>query len=241
MKQKLIEIKDLPANKRFIRPLPMADLEAKWLKNYDTANYEGGISAWVLNRTHGLIERPFTSTAFFSQVLEVGAGTLAHLKSVRHGFDRYIASDHDEKILNSLRAKTLPSNVELLHLDGRNLPFPENTFNRLIATHVLEHVSDPHLALAEWVRVVRPGGVISLILPCDPGFLWRLGRNFGPRRKAEQAGLPYDYYMAREHINSIFNLDEIIKYQFPQRKTVWWPMRVPAPNLNLIYGVNLYV
>jgi ubiquinone/menaquinone biosynthesis C-methylase UbiE len=174
-------------------------------------------------------------------VLEVGAGTLAHLPFVRHRFDRYIASDFDQGVVDSIKDKELPRGVELLKLNANGLPFDDNSFERLIATHVLEHLPFPHLVIQEWVRVLKPGGVLSLILPCDPGWAWRVGRSFGPRQRAEKAGLPYDYYMAREHINGIFNLHQILKYHFPQREVTWWPLRLPLANLNLIYAGNFYV
>jgi ubiquinone/menaquinone biosynthesis C-methylase UbiE len=224
------------------RPLPdFDDLAARWLSNYDRSNYDRGLAAIVLRSTHSLIEEPFGAESHFSNVLEVGAGTLAHLPFVRHGYDRYVASDHDEDVLNAASEQAIPARVELMKLDGRSLPFEDNSFNRVIATHVLEHVPEPQLALEEWVRVLQPGGVLSLILPCDPGWAWRMGRYFGPRKQATRAGLPYDYYMAREHINSIFNLHQIVSYHFPNRKVVWWPLRFAVPDLNLIYAANLYV
>ncbi len=228
---------------KHFRNLPNYDeMVEKWLNNYDRANYGKGLSATVLRKTHALIEQPFGPETNFSQVLEVGAGTLAHLPFVRHKYDRYLASDFDQKVLDvAANSPAIGDRVELLKLDSRTLPFADDTFDRLIATHVLEHVPDPHLALAEWVRVVKPGGVISLLLPCDPGWMWRFGRHFGPRKQAERAGLPYDYYMAREHINSIFNLHEILSFHFPKRTVSWWPCRVGLPDLNLIYAGNFYV
>jgi len=228
--------------KNFIELPDYEELASRWLGNYDSANYNRSLSASVLSRTHALIERRFSPEVSFPDVLEIGAGTLAHLPFVRHRFSRYIASDFDQNVLDAA-ASILGSraDVQLLKLDGRSLPFANDTFDRLIATHVLEHVQDPHLALQEWVRVVRPGGVISLILPCDPGWAWRIGRYLGPRRAAKEAGLPYDYYMAREHINSIFNLHQILKYHFPNREVQWWPTRVPLADINLIYAGNFYV
>lgn len=224
------------------RPIPNHEtLAARWLESYDKSNYDRGLSAYVLRHTHALIERPFGPDVSFSQVLEVGAGTLAHLSFIRHRFGRYIASDYDQSVLDAVRDKPRPEGVELLKLDGVSLPFENDSFDRLIATHVLEHVASPHLAVEEWVRVLKPGGVLSLILPCDPGWAWRFGRNFGPRKQAQKAGLPYDYYMAREHINSIFNLNQILKYHFPKRDVTWWPFRLPIPDLNLIYAGNFYV
>jgi len=232
---------DAQAPKNY-RPLPDYEaLVSRWLSNYNRSNYDSGLSASVLRNTHSLIERPFGPDTLLPKVLEVGAGTLAHLPFVRHRFHKYIASDADQLVLDSVKDAQLPEGVELLRLDGNSLPFEDNSFDRLIATHVLEHVPSPHLALQEWVRVLKPGGVLSLILPCDPGFAWRLGRHLGPRKQAERAGLPYDYYMAREHINSIFNLHQILSFHFPKRQVTWWPTRLPFPDVNLIYAGNFYV
>lgn len=216
-------------------------LAERWLENYDQSNYGKGLAGFVLKSTHSIVEKPFGPNTKFSQVLEVGAGTLAHLPFVKHAFDRYIASDFDQAVIDAAKKLPLPENVELKRLDGGKLPFEDNSFDRLIATHVLEHVPMPHEALEEWVRVLKPGGVLSLILPCDPGLLWRIGRALGPRHSAEAAGLPYDYYMAREHINSIFNLNQILKFHFPKRDVHWWPLRVPIADINLIYSGNFYV
>lgn len=232
----------MSSRKKNYKALPEYEsLVARWLENYNRANYDQGLSAAVLKHTHALIERPFGPDIHVPQVLEVGAGTLAHLPFVRHRFVRYIASDGTPAVLEAIKNQPLPRGVELMTVDGSALPFANDSFDRLIATHVLEHVPFPHLAIEEWVRVVKPGGVLSIILPCDPGWAWRLGRHFGPRAESEKAGLPYDYYMAREHVNSIFNLREILSYHFPKRQEVWWPLRIPAPDLNLIYAGNFYV
>lgn len=224
------------------RPLPDYEtLVSRWLENYDSSTYGKGLSGTVLRRTHGLIERPFGPDVHLPQVLEVGAGTLAHLPFVRHRFDRYVASDFDQSVLDAAAAKPLPQGVELMRIDGAELPFADDSMDRLIATHVLEHVPHPHEAVAEWVRVLKPGGVLSIILPCDPGLAWRIGRYLGPRKQAEKAGLPYDYYMAREHINAIHNLSNILDFHFPKREVTWWPSRIPSADLNLIYAANLYV
>ncbi|MEM7268167.1 MAG: class I SAM-dependent methyltransferase [Pseudomonadota bacterium] len=228
-------------SKAFRPPPDQAALTAQWLQNYDSAHYERGLAAGVLTRTHALIERDFDESHHFGDVLEVGAGTLAHLPFVRHRFDRYLATDHDDRTLDAVRGADLPAGVELMRANGSDLPFPDSSFDRLIATHVLEHMPDPTAVLTEWSRVLKPGGVLSIILPCDPGLAWRLGRSLGPRKRGEEAGLPYDYFMAREHINSIFNLKHILAYHLPKRREYWWPLRISVPDLNLIYAVNAYV
>jgi len=218
-----------------------ARFEAKWLEAYDASTYAQGLSGFVLRTTHGLIEKDPRLSDHYSRVLELGVGTMAHFPSVRHGFDTYVASDHDPKVIDWLNSRRWDPRVEIRQLAGATLPFDNDSFDRVIATHVLEHIPDPVTVLEEWVRVLRPGGVLSLILPSDPGMAWRLGRSFGPRAKARATGLPYDYYMSVEHVNSIFNLRQILRHHFPNRRDRWWPLRLPMPDINLIYALNCYV
>lgn len=49
--------------------------------------------------------------------------------------------------------------------DATRLPFPEATFDRIIASEVMEHIPDDLAALDELVRVLRPGGVLAVTIP----------------------------------------------------------------------------
>ncbi|WP_254429243.1 MULTISPECIES: bifunctional 2-polyprenyl-6-hydroxyphenol methylase/3-demethylubiquinol 3-O-methyltransferase UbiG [unclassified Ruegeria] len=227
--------------KNFVQKPDWSTFEQKWLENYDAANYSNSLSAQVLRRTHVLTEKDHRLEDHYPTVLEMGVGTMAHFPFVKHGFDRYIAADHDPKVIEWLERKTWDDRVEIQQLSAADSPFEDNSVDRLIATHVLEHVPDPAAVLEQWVKIVRPGGVISLLLPCDPGHLWQLGRNLGARKAAENAGLPYDYYMALEHVNPIQNLKNILRFHFPDRNETWWPLRLASPNFNLIYAVNCYI
>ncbi len=46
-----------------------------------------------------------------------------------------------------------------------DLPFPDNTFDRVILSEVLEHVPDDIEALRSLSRVVKPGGLIAITVP----------------------------------------------------------------------------
>lgn len=223
-------------------PLSEEEMHILWAEAYDENNYvKPSLSTRVLLNTHALLERDFSPDKSFANVLEVGAGSGVHFGFVRHKFDRYVMCDASQKILDSIEVpKEFEQKVETSVVDATALPYEDDSFDRLIATHVLEHIPSPHKVLLEWARVVKPGGVLSLIIPCDPGLLWRLGRKLGPRRAGERAGLPYDYYMATEHINSVQNLTTIIESLFPVRKTRWWPIPFfRFCDANLIYSTNI--
>ena len=49
--------------------------------------------------------------------------------------------------------------------DGTRLPFPDDTFDRIICSEVLEHIPDDDAALAELHRVLKPGGMLAATVP----------------------------------------------------------------------------
>jgi ubiquinone/menaquinone biosynthesis C-methylase UbiE len=191
-----------------------------------------------MRRGHAALEAPFGPDRHFGRTLEVGAGAGEHLGFVRHGFDEYLMTDHAEVRLKRARAALEPdlrTRVRVASEDATALSLPDASVDRLIACHILEHLYRPHDVLREWHRVLRPGGVMSVLLPCDPGLLWRFGRLLGPRARASEAGIDYDYWMAREHVNPINNLVVFIRYYFSELAEAWRPTRLPFPDVNLFY------
>ncbi|MHC1704353.1 MAG: class I SAM-dependent methyltransferase [Tenuifilaceae bacterium] len=45
------------------------------------------------------------------------------------------------------------------------IPFPDNTFDFVVSSEVIEHVPDPYKAIQELYRVLKPGGTIVLTTP----------------------------------------------------------------------------
>ena len=75
--------------------------------------------------------------------------------------------------------------------DALRLPFPDATFDRIIASEVLEHLWDDAAAIAELVRVLRPGGRLAVTVP-DP--------LPGARELGDQLPLPRHARRARAHL-----------------------------------------
>lgn len=213
----------------------------KFSEVYDESNYSSPLQSSAMRASHKLVEKAFDERAHFGRVLEVGAGTGEHLTFVRHSFDEYTLTDLDPRTLEVARRKLadIPNGkVKFEVQTGSELAYPDNTFDRLVATHVLEHIYQPHLALKEWRRVLKHGATLSILIPTDPGMAWRLGRHFGPRKNAMAQGIAYDYVMAREHVNSCNNLIAILRHYFPESKEAWWPFPISSIDLNLFFAFH---
>jgi SAM-dependent methyltransferase len=48
---------------------------------------------------------------------------------------------------------------------GDDLPFKDNFWDFVINSHVIEHFYDPVKSIKEWLRVVKPGGYVYMIVP----------------------------------------------------------------------------
>jgi SAM-dependent methyltransferase len=51
------------------------------------------------------------------------------------------------------------------HIDATRIPYPDGSFDVVIANHVLEHIPEDRKALAEFARVLRPDGLLLLAVP----------------------------------------------------------------------------
>ena len=64
--------------------------------------------------------------------------------------------------------------------DALRLPFDDGTFDRVIASEVLEHIPDDAAAMRELARVLRPGGSMAVTVPrCGPEVInWALSDEY---------------------------------------------------------------
>lgn len=58
--------------------------------------------------------------------------------------------------------RALPVNIIA---PGDNIPLPDASEDFIISSHVLEHMPDPIKALIEWDRLIKPNGIIFMIIP----------------------------------------------------------------------------
>jgi SAM-dependent methyltransferase len=67
------------------------------------------------------------------------------------------------------------ADIEFLRGDAERLPFGDASFDAVVAGFVVNHLPCPERALAEFVRVVRPGGRVAVTVWDRPGRMRLLG------------------------------------------------------------------
>jgi SAM-dependent methyltransferase len=95
------------------------------------------------------------------RLLDVGCGSGDWLLTMRGWGWRVEGLDFDEKAVAMARQNGLDVRHGALEQEG----FPDNTFDAITLSHVIEHVPDPALTLAECARILKPGGTLVVATP----------------------------------------------------------------------------
>lgn len=129
-------------------------------------------------------------------VLDVGVGTGLALRHYAPHL-QVTGVDYSGEMLKRAEEKVAELNlrqvVALRQMDARDLDFPDNSFDTVVAMHVISVVPEPERVVAEMARVCRPGGEVLILghFLHEEGPLAFLGRRFGPL--ANQLGWHSDF------------------------------------------------
>jgi ubiquinone/menaquinone biosynthesis C-methylase UbiE len=199
-----------------------------------------GVLSILWKYPHRVMEKNFKSNAG-KRILELGFGEGEHLSFVAEDFAEYLATDLDAKRLERFRPKLIP-NTKLMQCDAMSLPFPDESFDRVIATCLIAHLRNPELALTEWRRVLKEGGELTMYVPCEPGFSLRLFRKLFSAPKAKRLGFEgFNLYIARDHVNDAFRVLNLAAEVFRRDsfQQVFRPFPIRSWYLNLFCVVHI--
>lgn len=199
-----------------------------------------GLMGFFMNYCHKELEK-IDLPEKMPIILEIGAGDFPHIKYLKHDYDEYHIIETSDYALENYNEN---SKIIKKKYDGKIIPYPDEKFDRIIISHCLEHIPTPENFLIQMMNKLKKGGILSISLPTDPGLLFRLGRVylkiFSLKKNYKISREEFDYMNATEHINSIFGLYSIIKYNYGDSlKESYLPFKVKSFDLNLFYNVHI--
>jgi malonyl-CoA O-methyltransferase len=94
------------------------------------------------------------------RVLEVGCGKGRFLKVVREVYPKVGCTAVD---ISPALLAYIPTGIQALRGSLESIPCPDNSFDVVFSVEAIEHSANPQAAVAEMIRVTRPGGWVLVI------------------------------------------------------------------------------
>ena len=153
-------------------------------------------------------------------ILELGCGNGSHwqgrLEQLPKGC-KLILSDFSEGMLDLVKEKySSYENVSIQKIDIQSIPFENESFDIVIANHMLFHVPDLNKALLEVNRVLKKGGYFYAATDGNGGmrpFLHEAIKQFDPTNEAFTEKLPFNLQNGKEILEKYFNSVEKHEYE----------------------------
>jgi SAM-dependent methyltransferase len=102
------------------------------------------------------------------RLLDVGCSTGHLLADLRATFPDAELAGVDAEAAGLAAAHAVAPDAPLMYASATDLPFADGVVDGLVALNLLEHLADDVAALAEFCRVLRPGGSALVVVPANP-------------------------------------------------------------------------
>jgi ubiquinone/menaquinone biosynthesis C-methylase UbiE len=154
--------------------VPTTNFSASWTRVDQTSDPSFYSSLLEATRAQGLDQARREPGAVFGplelraglRVLDVGCGTGDYLRIMAPlvAPGPAVGIDLSATLIARAqqRAAAGEANVSFRVGDAYDLPFPDASFDRVVASQVLLHLADPWRAVAQMRRVLAPGGLLSI-------------------------------------------------------------------------------
>jgi len=115
-------------------------------------------------RTWESLARSMGGLVRAERVLDLGAGDAAVAEILRGDVREYVCLDRGQRLLLAAQERLRKrAGVRFVRADMHALPFPERSFDLVLALHVLAYASDPNRVIDEAARVLAPSGTLLLV------------------------------------------------------------------------------
>ncbi|NDJ21251.1 methyltransferase domain-containing protein [Nostoc sp. B(2019)] len=132
-------------------------------------------SEWHLLICQRLLEYSLIRSG--KHILDIGVGTghiaIEAARIVGDG-GRVVGIDISSGMLEQARCKVEAlglNNVEFQLADAESLNFPANSFDQILCANTFPWIEDKEATLRQWIRFLKPGGVIGIHTPADTAYV----------------------------------------------------------------------
>jgi 2-polyprenyl-3-methyl-5-hydroxy-6-metoxy-1,4-benzoquinol methylase len=99
-------------------------------------------------------------------ILDLGSGTGYFANTARKQETSTFCLDISLRNLVSIKERE-DSYVSLINAGAEKLPLNNESFDKVLCTEVLEHIKEDEAALKEISRILKPGGILVMSVPCS--------------------------------------------------------------------------
>lgn len=145
------------------------------------------------------------------RILDVGCGNLRDGRLLAKGGCKVWGIDISTGMLmegKKIAQKEGLDNITILRASATHLPFPNDYFNKIVCSEVIEHIPEYQLCITEMVRCLKRGGTVVITTP-NRMSLYGLNRSFVELAKRvlrrKPWAHPYDEWKTEREIIDILN------------------------------------
>ncbi len=149
------------------------------------------------------------------RILELGCGSggLWKNRTLPAGMS-LVLTDFSAGMLESARENLAGAeNIIFRQADIQDIPFPDNSFDFVIANMMLYHVPDIGIAIAEVRRVLKPGGTFACATSGENGIAEYVWDIFAEKHRLKPIGLPFTLQNGGAMLDEHFNHVEVRRYE----------------------------
>lgn len=128
----------------------------------------------VLHMIHSFAYERAASLCYGKVVLDLGCNVGYGSRILSLSAEKVIGVDVSQKSIQSAKERFESINLEFFQIDGKTLPFEDDTFDLVVSCQVIEHIVDYDQYIGEICRILKPNGIVLFTTPnslirLDPG------------------------------------------------------------------------
>lgn len=209
------------------KPLPESYLkiyEEHYKNNREGKGIFNFLSSWMESWAHKVVSKKKFEN---SKILEIGAGTLNHLKYEKNFSEYDIVEPFKNLFIDSSEKKKINEIFDSI-LDIKN-----KKYDRIISIMTFEHLENLPEVVKKCRELLKKDGLMQIAIPCEGELAFKLGWKLTTGLSFKlKYGLDYSTIMSHEHLNTQKEILTVLKNFFNILKFQRSPFFLPVYNLS---------